>query len=166
MDKLANAIVLTSQGVAFLHSGAEMLRTKDGVANSYKSPDSINEIDWSRKSKYNDVFMYYKGLVALRRNHPAFRMPSTEMIQQNLRFLDSSGPALIVYQISNHANGDKWKNILVVLNGNTSAKAIKLPHGKWTLAVDENTIKETGIKKAVTGTITIPATAVYVLYNR
>src|SRR6202012_5480939 len=52
MDKLANAIVLTSQGVSFLHSGAELLRTKQGIANSYNAPDSINQIDWSRKTKY------------------------------------------------------------------------------------------------------------------
>jgi pullulanase len=56
MDKLANAVVLTSQGVSFLHSGAELLRTKKGIANSYNSPDSINQIEWSRKTKYKAVF--------------------------------------------------------------------------------------------------------------
>ncbi len=80
MDKLSQTVVLTSQGVAFLQSGAELLRTKQGIANSYKSPDSINEIDWSRKTKYKDVFNFYKSLVALRKHYPAFRMPTTKMI--------------------------------------------------------------------------------------
>ncbi|UWX54174.1 hypothetical protein NYZ99_14365 [Maribacter litopenaei] len=38
MHKLANAIVLTSQGTPFLHSGVEFLRTKQGEHNSYNLP--------------------------------------------------------------------------------------------------------------------------------
>jgi len=165
MDKLANAIVLTSQGVSFLHSGAELLRTKQGVANSYKSPEVINQIDWSRKTKYKAVFDYYKALVALRKHHPAFRMPTTKMIQSNLRFLDTGSPGLIVYNISNNANGDAWKNILVILNGNPKAQTVKLPPRSWTLAADENTIIEKGIKK-VRGSITAAGTSMYVLYTK
>ena len=165
MDKLANAIVLTSQGVSFLHSGAELLRTKQGIANSYNKPDSINQIDWSRKTKYKAVFEYYKGLIALRKRHPAFRMPSTKMISRNLRFMEMAEPGLIAYQISNNANGDSWKNILVILNGNTAGKTVKIPAGNWTLAADENTINEKGIKRSIIETITIPATAAYVLYS-
>jgi pullulanase len=165
MDKLANAIVLTSQGVAFLHSGAELLRTKQGIANSYNSPDSINQIDWSRKTKYKAVFDYYKGMIALRKAHPAFRMPSTKMIRDNLKFMETGDKGLIAYQINNNANGDNWKNILVVLNGNTSPKTIKTPAGKWTLAADENTINPKGLKTIDTELIIIPATAAYVLYS-
>ncbi len=165
MDKLANAIVLTSQGVAFLHSGAELLRTKLGIANSYNKPDSINQIDWDRKTKYKAVFEYYKGLIALRRNHPAFRMPSSKMIRRNLKFLETSETGLIAYQISNSANGDTWKKILLILNGNATAKTLKIPAGSWKLAVDENTINEKGIKKVNTGTLNIPATAAYVLFE-
>jgi pullulanase len=165
MDKLANAIVLTSQGVAFLHSGAELLRTKQGIANSFESPDSINQIDWSRKTKYKAVFEYYKGLIALRRHHPAFRMPSTSMIQDNLKFLNTGDAAVIGYQLSNNANGDKWKNILVILNGNVVEKTIKIPAGKWRLAADENTINEKGIKLIDAGSMVIPGTAAYILYS-
>src|SRR6202007_2812520 len=124
MDKLSNAIVLTSQGVAFLHAGVEMLRTKNGVANSFNSPDSINRLDWSRKAKYKAVFDYYKGLIALRKNHPAFRMPSTKMIQAHLSFLDTKDPNIVAYQLSGNANGDSWKNIVVIFNGNTIDKKI------------------------------------------
>jgi pullulanase len=165
MDKLANAIVLTSQGVSFIHSGAEMLRTKQGVANSYNSPDSINQIDWSRKTKYKTVFNYYKGLIALRKAHPAFRMPSTKMIQDNLKFIDTGNAGVIAYQISNNANGDKWKNILIVLNGNASAQTIKLPAGKWKLVADGNGVNDKGnIKALPVKDMEIAGTAAYVLY--
>src|SRR3569833_557170 len=119
MDKLSNAIVLTSQGVAFLHAGAEMLRTKKGVANSFESSDTINELDWSRKTKYKAVFDYYKGMIALRKHHPAFRMPSAQMVRDHLHFMDSGDPGVIAYQLNNNANGDAWKNIIVIFNGST-----------------------------------------------
>ena len=166
MDKLSNAIVLTSQGVSFLHAGEEMLRTKQGVANSFNSPDSINQLDWSRKAKYKAVFNYYKGLIALRKNHPAFRMPSTQMIQSHLNFLDIRDPNIIAYQISGNANGDSWKNILVIFNGNTAEKKITLPGGTWTLAADENTINEGGIRNIEAGEIPLPATSAYILYEK
>lgn len=165
MDKLAAAIVLTSQGVSFLHSGAELLRTKQGIPNSYNRPDSINEIDWSRKTKYKAVFEYYKGLVALRKAHSAFRMSSTTMINDNLKFLASGDPGVIVYRISNNANGDQWKNILVILNGNTVSKTVNLPKGNWTLAVNGDIVKETGIGSGLNGPVTIEGTAAYVLYS-
>jgi pullulanase len=164
MDKLANAIVLTSQGVAFLHSGAELLRTKQGIANSYNQPDSINQINWSRKTKYKAVFEYYKGLVALRKHHPAFRMPSAQMIQQNLRFVNTGDSGVIAYQLSNNANGDRWKNILVILNGNATAKTIALPAGDWTLVADGDTINERGVKTGISRNITVNGTVASVLY--
>ena len=74
MDKLAMSIVLTSQGISFLHAGTEFLRTKKGVENSFESPDSINAIDWSLKTKNKEVFEYVKGLIKMRKEHPAFRM--------------------------------------------------------------------------------------------
>ncbi len=165
MDKLAQATVLTSQGVAFLHAGEEMLRTKQGVANSFESPDSINEIDWSRKTKYRQVFDYYQSLVALRKHHPAFRMPSTKMIQKHLKFIETGDPLLIGYQLTGHANGDSWKDILVLLNGNQQDKTLTIPQGNWVLAGDGNTINEKGIKRPVSSHISIPATTAYILYQ-
>ena len=164
MDKLSQTVVLTSQGVSFLHSGAEILRTKKGVANSYNSPDSINEIDWSRKSTYKEVFNFYKSLVALRKNHPAFRMPTTRLIQDHLKFMDTEDSLLLAYEINNNANGDSWKDILVILNGNSTDKDFKLPEGNWTLAVDGNKVNENGIKK-IAAKLTVPATTAFVLFK-
>ena len=156
--------MFTSQGVAFLQSGAELLRTKQGVANSYNSPDSINEIDWNRKSAYKEVFDYYKALILLRKHHPAFRMPTTKMIQNNLHFIDTNDSLLVAYQINNNANGDKWKDILVLINGNPGEKNLALPAGNWMLAVDGKTINEEGMKQLNTN-VSIPATTAFVLYK-
>lgn len=165
MDKLSNAVVLTSQGVAFLHAGAELLRTKQGVANSYNSPDAINELDWSRKTTYKTVFDYYQALIALRKNHPAFRMPSTAMIQQHLKFTETPDPNLIEYSLTDHANGDQWKDILVLLNGNREDKTINLPPGDWILVGNGDKIDEKGIQKMNNPTIILAATTASILYK-
>ncbi|MBS1525447.1 MAG: type I pullulanase [Bacteroidetes bacterium] len=165
MDKLSNAIVLTSQGVAFLHAGAEMLRSKHGVANSFESPDSINQLDWSRKAKYKAVFDYYSGLVALRKHHPAFRMPSAKMIRANLKFLPAGDPNVIAYRLNGRACDDQWKSIVVIFNGNTTDKRVELPSGSWTIAVDGDSVNEAGIRVINGPGITIPATSACILFQ-
>ena len=74
MQKLALGIVLTSQGIPFIHGGCEFARTKQGNHNSYDAGDDINDYGWSRKAEYADISAFTAGLIALRRAHPAFRM--------------------------------------------------------------------------------------------
>jgi pullulanase len=163
MHKLAHAAVLTSQGVPFLHAGEEMLRTKQGVENSYKSPDSINAIDWGRKKTHNDVFRYVQGYVRLRKNHPAFRMTTAEMIRKHLRFFDDGNELLIAYQLGNHANGDAWNNIVVVLNGNATAQTLRLPEGVWRVVADETGVDENSRRTVRDRTLAVPPISAMVL---
>ena len=165
MNKLAAAIVLTSQGVSFLHAGEELLRTKNGVENSFESPDEINRFDWSRKAKYKDVYNYYKNLIALRKSHPAFRMPSTALIQKHLEFLDTKQSNLIAYRLKDNANGDAWKEILVVLNGNATPQKLAIPPGDWKIAVNDKGVSEMGLGKASGGQMTVPGTCAVVMYK-
>ncbi len=138
MHRLANTIVLTSQGIPFLHAGEEMTRTKNGEENSYKSPDAINQIDWHRKTQFKQLFDYHAALIALRKAHPAFKMPTTEMLAEHLVFLDIDEPNVIGYLLKNNANGDKWKNILVIFNGNQTKEVdIRLPEGEWKVVVED-----------------------------
>ncbi len=131
MHKLANTIVLTSQGVPFLHAGVEFLRSKQGDHNSYKSPDSINSIKWGAKGKYLEVFEYYQSLIKLRKEHPAFRMTSTDQLQANLQFMDLEHPLLVGYWLHNNANGDPWEDIGIVFNGADEALKVPIPPGEW-----------------------------------
>lgn len=162
MHRLANAIVLTSQGVPFLHAGAELMRTKHGVENSYRSSEKINWIDWSTKDKHLSHFNYYKNLIALRRAHPAFRMPTSELIQKHLEFVDGTPLNVVAYQIKDHANGDEWKNILVIYNANLEETVVVLPNGKWRKTVWEMVF---GIKDEVVleGDVPVPGIGMVVL---
>ena len=163
MHKLANTIVMTSQGVPFLNAGVDFLRTKQGVENSYNSPDSINQIDWSMKHKNREVFDYYRGLIKLRKNHPAFRMTSTADIQENLEFIDSGIPNVVAFQLKNHANGDSWKNIIVIYNASKQGQIVDIPFGKWTIVLNENGFKKNGYRIFKHDKITVPAVSAMVL---
>ncbi|MEO1626708.1 MAG: type I pullulanase [Bacteroidota bacterium] len=164
MHLLANTIVLTSQGVPFLHAGAEMLRTKGGEENSYKSPDSINQLIWTRKTDYPQVFNYYKDLIRLRKEHPAFRLPTNALIQQHLQFLDSP-QQMVAYALSDNAGGDDWKNILVILNGATKAQNMKLPGGNWILAFHDKGYNDDA-SKTYRQNARVPASSAMILYQK
>ena len=131
LDLLGQTMVFTSQGVPFIYAGEEVLRNKKGVHNSYKSPDYINAIDWTNKDRYPQVFDYYRGLMELRRNHPAFRMADASMVRQHLEFLDAPSN-VIAFRLKDNANGDAWKDIIVIVNSNKTTQKIAIPQGSWT----------------------------------
>src|SRR6202008_585322 len=136
MHKLALSIVLTSQGITFLHAGTEFLRTKKGVENSFESPDSINAIDWSLKTTNRDVFEYVKALIQLRKEHPGFRMNNAKQIAERIRF-DEMPAGIILYDMYGWHGGEKWKVIKVIFNGTSTEQKI-LCSGNWRYAVRNN----------------------------
>ncbi len=152
--KLAQTIVMTSQGTPFIFAGEEVFRDKKGVHNSYKSPDSINAIDWNNKTKYKDQYEYYKGLIALRKAHPAFRMTTAKDIAKNLKFdkIDSKKtPNLISYSLLNNANGDEWKEIKIVFNGAPTAQTVKIPKGNWQVVARDGKIDPANALETIAG---------------
>lgn len=152
--KLAQTIVMTSQGTPFIFAGEEVFRDKKGVHNSYKSPDSINAIDWNNKTKYKDQYEYYKGLIALRKAHPAFRMTTAKDIAKNLKFdkIDSKKtPNLISYSLLNNANADEWKEIKVVFNGAPTARTVKIPKGNWQVVARDGKIDPANALETIAG---------------
>lgn len=163
MHKLANAVVLTSQGTAFLHAGVEMLRTKNEEHNSYNLQDVINQIDWNWKVEHKNVFEYHQNLIALRKQHPGFRMATAAEVRINLVF-KTIEKGLISFQISNNANGDSWKNIYVIYNAREKAVEYKLS-GQWQIAVQDNSFYfENG--KPINGIISISAFSMFVAYQK
>jgi pullulanase len=131
MHKLALTIVLTSQGIPFLHAGTEFMRSKKGIENSYNSGDSINAIDWNAKSEHRDLTKYVEQLIRLRKAHPAFRMTTAAAISENIRF-DGNAPAgTVIYKLNGAAAGDEWKEILVAFNGGPEPVTLSLAEGSW-----------------------------------
>ena len=144
LDLLAQTAVLTSQGVPFILCGEEMLRDKKGVHNSYKSPDSINRLDWNNLKKYPEVFSYYSGLIALRKAHPAFRMGDADMVRRHLEFLDAP-KGVVAFRLKDNAGGDSWKDITVILNSNKKVEEISVPEGEYTAVVKDGKVDSRGL---------------------
>lgn len=145
LDLLAQTAVMTSQGVAFMLGGEEMLRDKKGVHNSYNSPDSINQLDWNNLRRYPQVFNYYKNLIALRNNHPAFRLETSDQVKRHLEFLPVGGDCLIAYRLKNYAGRDSWRNIIVILNSNRAQRTVNIPQGNYTIVCADGVIDENGL---------------------
>jgi pullulanase len=138
--RLGNSIVLFSQGVPFLHAGVDFLRTKGGNHNSYNASDTINQLNWIRKSLYQESFEYYKGIISLRKNYESFKMSDPTDIQNHLSFFDMAQQGLLGYQLTK--NGE---NILVYHNSGSRNNEIILPTGAWELLANQQSVNLDGL---------------------
>ena len=166
LDLLAQTAVFTSQGVPFILCGEEMLRDKKGVANSYRSPDNINHLDWNNLKKYPEVFDYYSGLIALRKAHPAFRLGNAEAVRQHLEFL-SAPSGVVAFRLKNHAGGDAWNDIIVILNANRTAQSINIPMNQYTAVVKDGLVKAEGIGDTINADkVEVAAQRAMIIYSK
>jgi len=141
------------------------MRDKKGVHNSFESPDSINAIDWRRKAMNADVFAYYKGLIALRKSHPAFRMGDADMVRKHLEFIPVEGSNLIAYRLKDHANGDSWQEIIVALNARTTPAKLSIEDGKYTVVCRDGVIDSRGMGTVYGPEVFVPAQSALILYK-
>lgn len=136
MDKLAAGIVFTAQGISFIQLGQDFLRTKYNEAtgefdeNSFRSPDKINNIDWRRKAQYRDVFNYYKGLIAFRKEHAALRYNKRSEVIEHVKFLNCPEKNMIAFTAT--ANNE----MIVIYNANRKDKLFTLPEGEWDVYIN------------------------------
>ena len=145
LDLLAQTAVFTSQGVPFMLSGEELLRSKLGVHNSFESPDSVNQLDWENKTRYPQAFAYYKNLIALRKAHPAFRLGSADLVRKHLEFLPVENDGVVAYRLKDNAGGDEWRDIIVVLNARRETVEVSVPQATYTVVCQDGQIDTQGL---------------------
>jgi pullulanase len=177
MQKQANAIVLTSNGIPFLHAGVELMRTKPCVVidddpqgecdatlsydhNSYRSPDETNQIDWQWKVDAIDVFNYYKGLIELRRNINVFSYDTLEELNEKLFFIPTAG-GMVQYMVYDDAS--PWEYTMVVHNNSVVERSVDLQGYTWNLVVNQD---QAGLEtiETIEGTVTILPNETLVMY--
>ena len=172
IDQLAQTAVFTSQGVPFILSGEEMLRDKKGVHNSYNSPDSINHLDWNDLQRYPQLFTYYKNLILLRKNHPAFRLATGDKVRQHLEFLpavnskDVKQDCLVGFLLKDLQGIDAWKTIVVIYNFNKEAKEMAIPEGNYTIACCNGTIDEAGLGEVSGKEVLVDGQSALILFQK
>ncbi len=172
IDQLAQTAVFTSQGVPFILSGEEMLRDKKGVHNSYNSPDSINHLDWNNLQRYPQLFTYYKNLIQLRKNHPAFRLATGDKVRQHLEFLptvnskDVKQDCLVGFLLKDLQGIDAWKTIVVIYNFNKEAKEMAIPEGNYTIACCNGAIDEAGLGEVSGKEVLVDGQSALILFQK
>lgn len=166
IDKLIHTVLLTSQGIPFIRGGEEIMQDKQGEPNSYKSSDAVNQIDWALKAKNRDIFNYIRTLIALRKKHPAFRIPTAEGLEKWLHFLDTGDSGVIAYTLGEYANGDEWKEILVAYNGNRNQADINIPEQDWIIVCNNGQIDLDSQEHLSGGDISIAASSALILYRQ
>lgn len=163
MTRLALGILLTAQGVPFLHSGVEMHRSKSGHHDSYRSPDDVNQVEWSRKSAYKGLFSFTKRCIELRRQHPAFRMSDSDEVRAKLHFPGKYIPGVIVCELRDHANGDTWKTIALFFNGNNYSIDMEIKEQRWLIVAQNGELQPQGMGHVTTGKVKLHPVSMMIL---
>ena len=145
LSKLAYTALLTAQGIPMLYAGEEFFRSKCGHYHSEKYGDKINQLAWDLKTKHLDHSNYIKGLIALRKSHPAFRISNSNLIQKHVEFLNTEQPQLLAYRLKDYANGDEWEDILVIFNTSKKAQRVSIPEGQYIIVCRDGYINEQGL---------------------
>jgi pullulanase len=145
-------------------AGEEMLRDKQGVHNSFESPDEINHIDWSRKATHPEVFAYYKNLIRLRHNHPAFRLGNADLVRKHLEFIDAP-EAAVAFRLKGYAGRDDWRNIIVILNAGKQPATVAIPEGAYTVVCRDGQISESGLGELSGSQATVTPQSALILHQ-
>ena len=169
MNNLAAAIYMTSQGIPLVHAGEEMLRskpTKDGGfdENSYASPDSVNKLKWDdlNSKEYQDVYNYYKGLIAFRKEHAALRMTTAQDVKSNITSMTGLDKNVLAFKINGGVNGEVADNLFVIFNANETETEVELPEGKWNVYIDDKN-SGTEVLRSAKGTVKVAPISALVL---
>ena len=165
LDLLAQTAVFTSQGVPFMLSGEELLRTKQGVHNSFESPDSINRLDWQNKERYPQVFDYYKNLIALRKAHPAFHLGTADLVRLHLEFLTVENDFVVAYRLKDHAGSDEWQDIIVILNADKSPVTVDIPKGRYSVVCCDGKVDEQGLGEVTGSKVQVSPQSALIMHN-
>lgn len=166
LHRLAGSIPLLAQGLPFIHAGQEFQRSKSGDSNSYQSGDDVNSLKWNLVSSNATTRNFYKGLIELRKAHPAFRIADAKTIKSSVKFLKTNDQ-VIAYSIDGKAVADSWSSIVVMHNASTKAQKVNLPSsGAWKIVVNGEKAGTKSLGSVPSGnSVSVPAQVTMVIYK-
>ena len=170
MNKIAGAIVNTSQGISFMLAGQEMARTKYGDTNSYKSSPEINKINWNNIVEYQDLVSYYKGLFEIRKNFTPFTTMGTSYAGA-YTLNQSMGSAFsnqIAFTVKNDQAGE-WQTMAVIHNAAKTQEDVKLRDDsctEWVIIANDKTAGLKNLGEVSGSTFTVPALSTVIAVDK
>lgn len=169
MNNLAAAIYMTAEGVPFMQAGEEFLRSKvkaDGGLdeNSYASPDSVNSLKWSNleDEQYQNVYQYYKGLIAFRKAHPVLRLDNAEDVKAHVTPVEDLDDNVVAFAITGDVDGETADGMYVIFNANNEKKEVTLPEGNWNVCIND-TLAGTDTIETISGTAEVAPVSALIL---
>ena len=161
LSLLAHTAVLTSQGVPFLFAGEEMLRTKRGVRNSYRSPDMVNAIDWRNKSQRFGMYTYLRKLIAVRKQCGLFQLGTATAVRRQLRFLDVGAHCAVAYVIRARSK-QRWRGVLVILNAEHQTISVEVPRADYQVIAKAGVVNPDGLFSLSASRVEVPAQSAFI----
>ena len=64
-------LLLLSNGIPMFRAGDEFLNTQFGNNNPYNQDNEIGWLDWSQLQANQDIFRFFKKMIAFRKSHPS-----------------------------------------------------------------------------------------------
>lgn len=130
---LANAIVILSLGIPFIHSGQEFCRTKYGEHNTYNRPDTINQINWYRKEQHLNQVRFVQDMIKVRKAFPCFRLAHADEVRRYCHIEEVDyRMAVITYDYPM----DGYDQVKVYINPSDKAYPVQFGEGKFELISD------------------------------
>lgn len=164
---LAQGILLVSQGGVLLNGGDELLWSRNGQCWGWEAGLQVNTTPWANKARYRFATEYLAGLIALRRDHPVFRLGTAEEIRRRVRFLPPQqlpDPTCIAFTIEgNGLEGESWSSVFVIFNPTAEAQSLRLPGAQTWSAYVENGRASTSPLSVANGQVQVPGRTMAVL---
>lgn len=129
--KLSNFLLLTSQGIAFLHEGQECGGTRpnfgnnfesvgDFIKNSYRSGDKVNQFIWNFDKEQTELLNYTKTLIDFRKKTNLFTKKTIQEIRDSIYMcFYQCDKSLLTYRIYCEETKSNW---YVILNASTQER--------------------------------------------
>ena len=101
----AESLIFLAQGVPFMQEGEEFRRSKYNEekqkyeGNSYNTGDFDNNMDYSLKIKYPNIYSKFKELIKLRKDYSEFRLSTRQDITDKVKNMSADG-GIIIYEIN------------------------------------------------------------------
>ena len=171
---LTNGLVLTSEGITFIHGGSELLRSKpiykNGIwtgeysHNSYNLPDESNSLKWENKIKYAEAFDAYKDLVHISVSQSAFHFSSDSVSLANYKIKQQSKETIVVEITTPTKDSDDWSKITIIYSSGAANTSNYGLSGTWNVACVSGTSNAVE-GQTISGNVTAGAYSIVVLYQ-
>ena len=155
MNRFGTSIIMIGKGIPFFLAGEEILRSKGGDSNSYKSSDEVNNIRWDDLTAGSDNMAmrdFYRGLIALRKANAFI-----------------TGGEIACEVLEDSAIEVRWteneKTVAYALINPRGDREAVLPEGEWQALLYNETIDPEGTQ-TLSGTVNVAGRTVLLVRAR